>query len=117
MQIGRIDGMLDFGSVALATGTEFPNTLQLNKADPKLMRVVATATGAEGGTSFKITLKGSNDNSAWTTVAESQAAAETAEVQFPESGPHYDFYKVTISKTGSYTAGTIHAAVDTFMGV
>lgn len=124
MQLGRMDALENFGNAILATATEFSNVIQKDKGDIRRMRVVAqVTTAAAGGTSVTLTLKGSNDNTSYTELASTPAIVTakltkgaTFDMGIPETA-NFKYYKVAITKSGTFTAGEMSAQIDTYMGV
>lgn len=124
MMIAKYDAALDFGEAALASATACPDVLYLDKGQPDRMAVNAIVTeDATGGTSIVINVAGSDDNSSYTVVSSSKSIALAAlkaganvSVPIPQ-GWNYKYMKVTITKTGTFTAGKITAALDVYQGV
>lgn len=117
------DKMLDFGSVNLTSGltsgaATFPNVLEIGKADVNQMQVgFAFGTVPAGGTAITFSIEGSNDNSSYTEIA---AAAGSLTKPTFLAIPRDTFYKYLRAKvkasTGTFTAGIVNAAIDTYVG-
>ena len=117
--IERKDADLDFGTFTLASSTVFENVLDLGESEADHFGVnFAITTAAAGGTSWTPKLQGSSDGSTWADLVvgaaqTSTAAGEGITLYFPrESGVRY--VRPNITKSGTYTAGVVSAAVDAY---
>jgi hypothetical protein len=118
------DKLNSFGQVDLSgSDTEFPETLDLEDADISRMTVdIKTAgTVAAGGTGITVSVAGSNDSAFGTsetlgsrTVALADINKGTAKIAV--SPNRYRYVKVTITKSGTFTAGVVEAFVNSYLG-
>lgn len=123
MMIAKYDAALNFGEAAL-TASACPDVLDLDKGQPDRMAVnVIVTADAVGGTSVVFNVEGSKDNSTYTVVSSSKAVAvadlkvgTNVSVPIPQ-GWDYKYMKVTFTKSGSFTAGKVKAAIDVYQGV
>ena len=125
MQIAKLDKALSFGAVTLGSAGTDPcaDVLKIGKADPARMAVnFIVETAAAGGTSVTLLVQGSNDNSNWTTVAQSPVIAEASlvananfDVHIPQSW-NYTYMRAAVTGVGTHTAGKIRAAMDVYQG-
>ena len=117
------DKMLDFGSVNLVSGltsgaATFPNVLEIGKADVNRMQAgFSFGTVPAGGTAITFSLEGSNDNSTYVEIAAvTGSLTKSTFIAFPRD----TFYKYLRAKvkasTGTFTAGVVNAAIDTYVG-
>jgi hypothetical protein len=117
------DSTLDFGSIALSgSDAAFPNVINLGKtdADRKEVDILSTADVA-GGTSITLTVQGNTTNTTngWAAVGintftlEELKAGKRAVAISPNA---YQFLRVAITKTGTFTAGTVAAQLNTYTG-
>lgn len=121
MMIAKYDAALSFGKAALASATAFPDELFLDKADPARMAVHVTIEGAAGGTSIAFKIQGKNEGGTYTDVSTTPAVAladlnKGVDIPVPQ-GWNYQYMKVTMTKSGSFTAGEALAALDVYQGV
>ena len=117
------DKMLDFGTVTLSTGltsgaASFPNKLRIENADINGMQIgFEYSTLPAGGTAITFSLEGSNDDSTYVEIG-----AVTGSLTKPTflAIPRDTSYKYLVAKvkasTGTFTAGVVHAAIDTYVG-
>jgi hypothetical protein len=114
------DSSLDFGSVALASGTALPNILNLGKTSVNRMTVDLFAPDAAGGTAVAVTVQGSADGTGgWVDVGKNTftLADLNAGVCGVAISPNpYQYLQVTLTKTGTFTAGTISGQLNTYVG-
>jgi hypothetical protein len=126
------DSSLDFGSIDLnGTVVVFPNVLNLGPAanglpnlggtdvDRKKVDILASTLTA-GGTSVTVTVQGSaNGTSGWVSVGVNTitladlVAGKGSVAVSPNS---FQYLQVTIAKSGTFTAGTIAAQLNTYVG-
>jgi hypothetical protein len=129
------DSSLDFGTVDLSgADTAFPNILNLGPAinglpnlggtdaDRKKVDILSSADVA-GGTAITVKVQGTDDDPAgvpaWTdvgvntvTLAELQAGKGSVAV----SPNAYRYLQVTLARSGTFTAGTLAAQLNTYTG-
>jgi hypothetical protein len=114
------DSTLDFGEATLASATEFPNVLDLDKTSAGRMVLDILTVGAAGGTAVAVTVQGSaNGTSGWVDVGKNtftlaDLAAGKNKVAISPNG--FRFLKAAITKTGTFTAGTMNAQLNTYIG-
>jgi hypothetical protein len=115
------DDTLDLGSIDLSGAVLiFPNTINLGKTEVnrKKIDILASANTA-GGTGITATVQGSNDNATWTPVgANTFTAADLIKggCAVLISTNSYQLLRVSITKTGTFTAGTVAAQLNTYLG-
>ena len=118
------DKMLDFGEVNLSSGLTsgaavFPNVLKIGKADVNQMSVgFMFETAGAGGTAVTFSLEGSNDNSSYTELGTVSVTAfdKPAFIAVPR-GTVYEYLRAKVkASTGTFTAGVVNAAIDTYVG-
>lgn len=124
MMLGKYDAHISFGKCALKDGTACTNILDINKADPARLAVnVIVTTAATGGTSITVKLQGCDTQggtykdisvSPVIPVAE-LTAGKNISLPIP-SGAEYKFMRVSVVKEGTFTAGEIEAAIDSYIG-
>ena len=124
MHISKLDKRLSFGSVTFTSGIQaLADVLQIDKAQPDRMMVnCIVTTAAAGGTSIVIAVQGSDDNSNYATVAQSGSILladltlnKNIEIAIP-NGWNKKYMRVAVISTGTFTAGKIEAALDTYIG-
>jgi hypothetical protein len=117
------DASLDFGDAALASASVFPNTLDLGKTSVDRMTVdILTSAAAAGGTGVAVTVQGTSDISGtpvWTDVGKNtftldQINAGKCGVAVSPNPSRY--LQVILTKTGTFTAGTLKAQLNTYVG-
>jgi hypothetical protein len=117
------DALNSFGSAALASDTEFPDTIDLGDADISRMTVdiKCPAAGAAGGTSIAVSVAGADDSAF--TAPETIGSRTIALAALNDGGARIAinpnrrrYVKVTFTKTGTFTAGTIQAFINTYLG-
>lgn len=118
MMIAKMDAKLCFGKIDLSGATtEFPDILNTKKADLKRKNVALTAVKEiVGGTSVTVKVQGSNSTTGFSDVASQTVTVADlnnghGSVAIPETW-NYEYMKVVITKTGSFTDGEILAAID-----
>ena len=120
----RPDARLAFGEAAVATATELPNVINLDKTTAGGLFVSAQVTEAgAGGTSLALEVKGSPDGTTYATIAASPAVpvagltnGKCVTVGIPREDTSR-YLKVALAKTGTFTAGKVSAYIDTYTGV
>lgn len=121
-----LDAKLEFGSIALSSGTiDFPNTVEIGKSDVSRMAVAFDFLGASGGTSVVLKVQGSKDGTTFQDIAASASIALAdmgdsgiTTVGLPAKLPDgITELKAVAVLAGTFTAGTAHAAIDTYLGV
>lgn len=117
------DKMLDFGSITLSSGltsgaAAFPNILHIENADVNQMSVgFDYSTVPAGGTAITFSVEGSNDNSTYVEIgAVTGSLTKPTFLAFPR-GTNYKYLKAKVkASTGTFTAGVVNAAIDTYVG-
>lgn len=123
--VGTPDAKLDFGTIDLSgSATAFSNILDLDKttAGGLFVGLHVTTAGA-GGTSAAITVSGSTDGTNYADVASVTATLASGDlalgknlsIGIPRENKSR-YLKLTVSKTGTFTAGVIGAYLDTYTG-
>jgi hypothetical protein len=116
------DASLDFGSAALASDAKLPNILDLGETRADRMTVDLFAQGLTGGTAVAATVQGTNDVSGtptWTDVGKNAftAAALNAGMGSVAISPNqFRYLQVALTKTGTFTAGTVRGQLNTYVG-
>jgi hypothetical protein len=116
------DATLDFGSAALASAAALPNILDLGKTSAGRMTVDLFAQGAAGGTAVAVTVQGTSDISGtptWTDVGKNTftTAELTAGPASVAISPNkFRYLQVALTKTGTFTAGTVAGQLNTYVG-
>ncbi|MDR1306021.1 MAG: hypothetical protein LBK74_00415 [Treponema sp.] len=117
------DALNSFGSATLASDTAFPDTIDLGDADISRMTVdiKCPAADAAGGTSIAVSVAGSNDSAFATTETIGSrtltlAAVNKSDARIAINPNRYRYVKVTFTKTGTFTAGTVQAFINTYLG-
>jgi hypothetical protein len=119
------DATLDFGEADLASATAFPNVLDLGKtsANRMVVDILRGADAAAGGTVVAVTVQGTADISgspSWTDVGRN--AFTTAVLNggggcgVAVSPNGFRYLQVIFTKTGTFTAGTLRAQLNTYVG-
>lgn len=116
------DSTLNFGSVDLTgSGDAFPNIINLGKTDADRMKAdIYLSADAAGGTGLTVTAQGSADGSSnWTDVGKNTFTVAallsgTGEVSISRNG--YQYLRLALAKTGTFTAGTAAAKLNTYLG-
>jgi hypothetical protein len=116
------DALNSFGALSgPLTATSFPNIINLGdaKADRMTVDILADSTVA-GGTSIKVTVQGSTASGGTyydvgqNTFTLAQLKAGTCRVAI--SPNPYQYLKVTIAVTGSFTGGGARAIINSYLG-
>jgi hypothetical protein len=119
-----LDKLNSFGQVNLSgAGTAFPDTLNLDGAEIGRMTVdikVAGATPA-GGTGITATVQGSNDEAFGTSTVLGQRVITLADLttgkgKIAISPSRFQYVRVTLTKSGTFTAGLVEAYVNSYEG-
>lgn len=117
--IDRKDAKLDFGTFALKDGTAFTHSLDLGatKFDGFGINFAVTTAGA-GGTSWTPKIQASTNGSTWVDVVVGAAITTSAvgdgvTLTFPR-GTNYRYVRPLCTTSGSFTAGVVSAAVETY---
>jgi hypothetical protein len=119
------DSTLDFGEAALASAAAFPNILDLGKtsADRMVVDILRGSAAAAGGTVVAVTVQGTNDISgtpSWTDVGKNTFTTAVLNggggcgVAVSPNG--FRYLQVVLTKTGTFTAGTLKAQLNTYVG-
>jgi hypothetical protein len=126
------DSSLDFGTVDLTgADTEFPNILDLGpkvnglpnlggtEVNRKTVDILASAD-TDGGTGITVAVQGSADGSTnWVDVGKNSITLEDLKAgkgSVAVSPNGYPFLQVTIAKAGTFTAGSVAAQLNTYVG-
>jgi hypothetical protein len=118
------DQLNSFGQIDLSAAvTVFPDSLDLAGADIGRMTVDVKIAGAApaGGTSLTLAVQGSNDSTFTANEVIGQrviplAALAAGKGSVAVSPNRYRYVRVTITKTGTFTAGLIEALVNSYEG-
>lgn len=117
------DKMLDFGSITLSSGltsgaAAFPNILNIGEADVNQFAVgFEFTTPQAGGTAITFSIEGSDNNSSYTEIAAIAGSTTKPTFLAIPRGTKYKYLKAKVkSSTGTFTAGVVHAAIDTYVG-
>jgi hypothetical protein len=116
------DSTFDFGSAALASDAKLPNILDLGQTSANRMTVDLFAAGLAGGTVVAVTVQGTADISgtpAWTDVGKNTfttAVLNAAMGAVAISPNPYRYLQVILTKTGTFTAGTLKGQLNTYVG-
>lgn len=117
------DKMLDFGSITLSSGLSsgaatFPNILEIGKADVNQFAVgFDYSIAPAGGTAISFSIEGSNDNSTYVEIASATGSLTKPTFIAIPRGTNYKFLKAKVKgSTGTFTAGVVNAAIDTYVG-
>jgi hypothetical protein len=118
------DKLNSFGTLDLSgSGTAFPNVLNLGDARIGRMTVDLKLAGAApaGGTSLTVTVQGSaveaftaSEVIGTRVIPLTDLAAGKGRVAVNPNG--YPYVRVTVTKTGTFTAGAIEALVNSYEG-
>jgi hypothetical protein len=116
------DALNSFGSAALASDTEFPDTIDLGDARINRMTVDIKCPGdAAGGTSIAVSVVGADDSAFTTpetigsrTIVLADLNKGGARIAINPNNRRY--VKVTFTKTGTFTAGTVQAFINSYLG-
>jgi hypothetical protein len=117
------DKSLDFGDLSLSgAGTAFPNILDLGETSVNRMTVDILAGDAAGGTSLAVTVQGTDDISGtpvWADVGKNTitlAGLTAGKGSVAVSPNAFRYLQVAVAKTGTFTAGTARAQLNTYVG-
>jgi hypothetical protein len=116
------DSTFDFGSAALASEAKLPNILDLGETSAGRMTVDLFAQGLTGGSAVAATVQGTNDISGtptWTDVGKNAfttAALNGGMGSVAISPNPYRYLQVILTKTGTFTAGTVRGQLNTYVG-
>ncbi|MDR2020671.1 MAG: hypothetical protein LBQ14_07915 [Treponema sp.] len=116
------DASLDFGSAALASDAKLPNILDLGETSADRMTVDLFARDLAGGTALAVTVQGTDDTSGtpvWTDVGKNTfttAALSAAGGRVAISPNPYRYLQVILTKSGTFTAGTVKGQLNTYVG-
>jgi hypothetical protein len=116
------DASLDFGSAALASASALPNTLDLGKTSANRMTVDLFFLDAAGGTAVAVTVQGTDDISGtpvWSDVGKNTftlAALNAGPVSVAISPNPFRYLQVILTKSGTFTAGTVQGQLNTYVG-
>jgi hypothetical protein len=123
MLIEKADSSLDMGTVALSGGSAaFSNVLDLGKTNADGMAVCVRATvSAAGGTSIVLKLQGAaSTTGTWSDIISTPSitvasitSGDVAELPVPRDNG-YPCLRVYATVTGTFTAGTLAAQLDTY---
>jgi hypothetical protein len=118
------DSTFDFGDAALASASAFPNILDLGKtgANRMVVDILRGPVAVAGGTVVAATVQGTSDISgtpAWTDVGKNTfplAKLNAGKCGVAISPNNFRYLQVILTKTGTFTAGTLKAQLDTYVG-
>jgi hypothetical protein len=115
------DALNSFGNASLSgAGTEFPDIINLGEAKADRMTVDILCDTAAGGTSLAVTVQGSaTGSSGWADVGKntvSLADLKAGKGSVAISPNPYQYLKVVFTKTGTFTAGTVQARLNSYVG-
>ena len=115
------DKLHDFGNAALASDTAFPNVLDLKDTSVERMAVdVRVTAAAAGGTSVAIVIQGAaTPAGTFETIVTGKViplASLKGLYQLTIPPTAHRALKVTITKVGTFTAGTLNAQLNTYIG-
>jgi hypothetical protein len=117
------DDTLDFGSALLtASVTEFPNVINLGETDADRKKAdIFASSDIAGGTSVTVTVQGNtvNTTSGWVSVGINTftlADLKAGKCAVAVSPNRYRCLRAALSKTGTFTAGTLAAQLNTYTG-
>lgn len=115
------DKLHDFGNAALASDTAFPNVLDLKDTSVERMAVdVRVTAAAAGGTSVAVVVQGaatpagSFENIVTGKVIPLASLKGSYQLTIPPTT--HKALKVAIVKVGTFTAGTLNAQLNTYVG-
>jgi hypothetical protein len=117
------DKLNSFGSAALASAAAVPDTIDLGDArvGRRTVDIKCAAANAAGGTSIAVSVVGAAD-SAFTTPETigsrtiPLANINKGDARIAINPNNYRFIKVTFTKTGTFTAGTVEALINSYLG-
>jgi hypothetical protein len=116
------DSTLDFGSAALASASVLPNILDLGKTSANRMTVDLFCVGTAGGSALAVTVQGTNDlagTPVWTDVGKNTfttAELGSGAAAVAVSPNTFRYLQVALTKTGTFTAGTLEGQLNTYVG-
>lgn len=115
------DSTLNFGVADLSGAvTEFPDVLDLGNTSVNRMTVDVYCGNAAGGTSLTVKVQGGNTASGpWTDVGVNTIVLEDLKAgtgSAAVSPNKFRFLKTAFVKTGTFTAGTCTAQLNTYAG-
>jgi hypothetical protein len=117
------DALNSFGSAALASAAAFPDSLDLGDARAGRMTVdiKCPAGDAAGGTGITVSVVGSNDPAFTASETIGSGTIALADINKGSAriaiNPNdYRFIKVTFTKSGTFTAGTVQALLNSYLG-
>lgn len=123
--IGHSDSLLTFGSVTLSAATSsgavIGEVMDIGNGDIENMSVQIGVNGATGGTSLVFSIEGSADNSSYSEVGVTGTIllaklGDGANIKIPR-GFAYRYLRAKIKTVnGTFTAGTVKAQLDTYVG-
>ncbi|MDR2746742.1 MAG: hypothetical protein LBB77_04775 [Treponema sp.] len=111
----------DFGTVSSPATGAFPNILNLGETDAERMTVDIHSNGLTGGTSLTFAIQGSATEGGTYTAIATGAAVLTADLnagvyQLPVPETKFKFLKAAITASGTFTAGSVQAILNTYVG-
>ena len=120
---GRADAKLSFGTLDISENeTDFPNILDLGATTAGGLAVGVHVTDeAKGGTGVAFKVQGSADGTTYALVSQAEVALSALDgtselsVAIPR-GDKSRYLKLSVVKTGTFTAGTLRAYLDTYTG-
>jgi hypothetical protein len=117
------DKLNSFGKADLASAAAFPDVIDLAGSGVDRMTVDLKMAGAAaaGGTAVTLTVAGSDDPAFGTSQVLGSRAFTLKEInggtgRVAINPNRYRYLKVTFAKTGTFTAGTVEALVNSYLG-
>jgi hypothetical protein len=117
------DRLNSFGKANLASDTAFPDVIDLAGSDVSRMTVdLKTAgTAAAGGTGVTVSVIGADDSAFTSPKTLGTAVVSLADINKGTGRAAINpnncrYVKVTFTKTGTFTAGTVEALLNSYMG-
>jgi hypothetical protein len=116
------DRLNSFGKAALASVAAFPDTIDLAGSDVSRMTVdLKTVSAAAGGTSITVSIVGSDDSAFSSTETLGSKTLTLANInaggtRIAVSPNKCRYIKVTFTKSGTFTAGTMEALLNSYLG-
>jgi hypothetical protein len=123
------DALNSFGAVSLVTSPYTGANILAHDGDvlENYKVDLFARTDAAGGTSAVFKLQGSADGSSWTDLAATGSIAlaslkaadgkRCASITIPETAEDYKQFRILVVPTGTFTAGTFEALLNTAIGV
>ncbi|MDR1278795.1 MAG: hypothetical protein LBK02_08590 [Treponema sp.] len=111
----------DFGTVNTPATGALPNILNLGETDAERMTVDFRCEGLTGGTSLAFSVQGCATEGGSYTAIVTGAAIPLADLkagvyQLPIPRTKFKFLKAALTAAGTFTAGTVQAILNTYVG-